>query len=325
VQKHNEDGEMMRRRLLVGILPLVGVLTIGAPMLGHNWADAAATPQLPVSNSFAASFAAGFGQPATPPPGANRPNCKPSAQHPNPVVLVHGTAENMNDNWRGASPLLANNGYCVFAFNYGGATPNSPIQGTGEIKAGAGQLATFVNQVLASTGASKVDIVGHSQGGMMPRAYIKYFGGAGKVGKLVGITPSNNGTTLDGLTQLGQQLGLLQQANFLLNLTAPALAEQEVGSAFLTALNAGGETVPGVSYTVIATNGDEVVTPFTNAFLPAAPNVRNITVQNQCAKDMTDHLEAPYDPITLTDMLNALDPAHPRQVPCVAVRPIVGP
>ena len=311
--------------MLAGVLPLVGALAVGTPMLGHNWADAATTPQLPVSNSFAASLAAGFGQPATPPPGANKPNCKPSAQHPRPVVLVHGTAENMNDNWRGAAPLLANNGYCVFAFNYGGATANSPLQGLGEIKASAGQLATFVNQVLASTGAAKVDIVGHSQGGMMPRAFIKYFGGAAKVGTLVGITPSNNGGTVSGLTQLVQQIGVLRPVNIFLGLTAPALTEQQVGSAFLTALNAGGETVPGVSYTVIATNGDEVVTPFTNAFLPAAPNVKNITVQDQCAKDRTDHLEAPYDPITLTDMLNALDPGHPRPVPCVSVRPIVGP
>ena len=62
--------------------------------------------------------------------------------------------------------------------------------------------------------------------------------------------------------------------------------EQEQGSAFLTNLNATA-TVPGVQYTVIESKDDEVVTPFTNAFLPAASNVTNITVQNQCPQDMT--------------------------------------
>jgi len=101
--------------------------------------------------------------------------------------------------------------------------------------------------------------------------------------------------------------------------------EQEVGSAFLTNLNAGGETVPSVTYTVIESNADEVVTPYTSAFLPAASNVTNILVQNQCILDGSDHLEIAYDPIALTDVLNALDPAHKRSIPCQVVLPITGP
>ena len=79
------------------------------------------------------------------PPGANNWSCRPSAAHPYPVVLVHGTFANMDDNWQAAAPLLANHGYCVFAFNYGGSAASSPIQGTGDITASAAQLATFVN------------------------------------------------------------------------------------------------------------------------------------------------------------------------------------
>jgi triacylglycerol esterase/lipase EstA (alpha/beta hydrolase family) len=278
----------------------------------------------PVNHSFSAGFIAGFLNPTQPPAGANNWSCKPSAAHPFPVVLVHGTIENMNDNWGGASPLLANNGYCVFAFNYGGSSPVAPIQATGPIAKGAAQLATFVNRVLAATGVSKVDIVGHSQGGMMPRYYIKYLGGASKIDKLVALTPSNNGTTIDGLTQLVTQLGILEPTSNILNVACPACVEQEVGSAFLTALNAGGETVAGIRYTVITTRGDEVVTPYSSAFLPPAPNVKNITVQDQCGLDASDHLEISYDPIALTDVLNALDPAHPRPIVCQLVLPIIG-
>ncbi|MEK8173949.1 hypothetical protein NKH77_48460 [Streptomyces sp. M19] len=166
---------------------------------------------------------------------------------------------------------------------------------------------------------------GHSQGGgPLPRYYLKHTPDAGdKVGKLIGITPSNHGTTLDGLTELGSTLHVLEPINGFLDKTAPALVEQEIGSDFNKALDEGGDTVPGVDYTVIASQYDEVVTPYTNGYLTAGPGatVRNIHVQDSCAKDYTDHLEAPYDPITLTHVLNALDPAHPREVTCQTVLP----
>ncbi|MCW3019114.1 MAG: lipase [Solirubrobacterales bacterium] len=54
-----------------------------------------------------------------PPPGANDWSCRPTAQHPYPVVLVPGTLENMAGNWYTLSSLLSNEGYCVFALNYG--------------------------------------------------------------------------------------------------------------------------------------------------------------------------------------------------------------
>jgi hypothetical protein len=92
----------------------------------------------------------------------------------------------------------------------------------------------------------------------------------------------------------------------------------------LASLNAGGETVPGVNYTVIESRDDEVVTPYTSAFLTGS-NVTNITVQNQCPLDQSDHLEIAADPIAMADMLNALDPAHPVRVPCLAVLPVTGP
>jgi triacylglycerol esterase/lipase EstA (alpha/beta hydrolase family) len=159
---------------------------------------------------------------------------------------------------------------------------------------------------------------------MMPRYYLKFLGGAGKVHTLVGLSPSNHGTTVDGVTTLTHLLGLLSAFSTGLNLTCPSCKQQLAGSAFLTRLNAGGDTVPGVSYTVIQTRNDEVVTPYASAFL-SGPGVTNITVQDQCAADQTDHLEISYDPVALADMLNALDPAHPVPVPCVPVLPLTGP
>jgi pimeloyl-ACP methyl ester carboxylesterase len=59
------------------------------------------------------------------------------------------------------------------------------------------------DQVLTATGAAKVDLAGHSQGGMMPRYYLNDLGGTAKVSSLVALAPANYGTTLAGLTTLG--------------------------------------------------------------------------------------------------------------------------
>src|SRR5947199_36638 len=79
--------------------------------------------------------------------------------------------------------------------------------------------------------------------------------------KLVGLEPSNNGTSFFDIVTLGWLISLLEPVNQFLSGPCKACTEQEAGSAFISALNAGGETAPGVSYTVIATSKDEVVTP----------------------------------------------------------------
>lgn len=299
---------------VLGVVPLA---TAAGPA-----AAASTTPSVsnrPVPYSFAAGIAAELLTPGAAPPGSNDFGCKPTAAHPYPVVLVHGTFGNMTDSWQALSPLLANHGYCVFALNYGGAA-GSIFQGYEEIAAGAGQLSAFIDQVLSATGAAKVDIVGHSQGGMLPRYYLDFLGGADKVDALVGLSPSNHGTTLDGL--FGLLAAFPGGSSFLGSLCA-ACTEQAAGSSFLTTLNAGGDTVSGVRYTVISTRYDEVVTPYTSQFL-SGPSVTNITLQNQCGLDFADHLAVIYDPVALNDVLNALDPAHQVPVGCTLVLPVLG-
>jgi triacylglycerol esterase/lipase EstA (alpha/beta hydrolase family) len=283
----------------------------------------AASASLPVNYNFLAGVAAALVNPNASPPGANNWSCRPSAAHPYPVVLVNGTGEDMADGFSALSPLLVDNGYCVFAANFGGS-PGNLLQGIGDITQSAAQLASFVNQVLGTTGAAKVDLVGHSQGGMMPRYYLKFLGGAPKVQTLVGLAPSNHGTTLDGLATLETELAtVLPGVSSALGAACEACAQQIAGSPFLTTLNAGGDTVAGPTYTVIETRNDEIVTPYTSAFL-SGPNVTNIVLQNVCPLDQTDHIGIADDTVALHLVLNALDPAHPQAVPCVPVLPILG-
>lgn len=245
--------------------------------------------------------------------GWNDYSCRPSAAHPRPVVLVHGTFANSVDNWLGLAPYLVRRGYCVYALDHG-RLPGVPfVHGLGPLDKSAEQLRTFVDTVLAATGAAETDLVGHSQGGLMPRHYLRFLGGAAKVNALVGIAPDHHGTTLAGLARL---LPHFPGAGHLLSTATPALADQLVGSAFLTRLNAGGDTVPGVRYTVIATRYDEVVTPYRSQYL-VGPNVRNVLVQDLCALDLSTHAVIGLaDRIAFHEVANALDPAHATPTTC---------
>jgi triacylglycerol esterase/lipase EstA (alpha/beta hydrolase family) len=252
---------------------------------------------------------------SAPSTGWNDYSCKPSAAHPDPVVLVHGTFANSTDNWLVLAPYLEARGYCVFSLDYG-QLPGVPlVHGLGPIDKSAVQLQTYVDTVLAATGAAKVDLVGHSQGGMMPRYYLKFLGGAAKVDTFVGIAPDNHGTTLDGLTKL---LPYFPGAEDVISAATPALADQIAGSAFLTKLNAGGDTVPGVHYTVIATRYDEVVTPYSSQFLSGS-DVHNVLIQNLCSLDLSEHaLLGLTDRIAFHEVANALDPAHATTTTCLS-------
>lgn len=252
---------------------------------------------------------------SAPSTGWNDYSCKPSAAHPRPVVLVHGTLANSVDNWLALAPYLEHRGYCVFSLDYG-QLPGVPFfHALGPMDKSAEQLSAFVDKVLAATGAGKADLVGHSQGGMMPRYYLKFLGGAAKVNALVGIAPNNHGTTLSGLTKL---LPYFPGAEDLLTAATPALAQQIVGSEFMTRLNAGGDTVPGVHYTVIATQYDEVVTPYRTQFL-SGPDVKNVLIQDLCPLDLSEHaLIGITDRIAFHEVANALDPAHATATTCAS-------
>ncbi len=304
---------------------------LAAPVVAAGMAAALALSALPARasslpmDSEASAFfnSTLFWNYEAPPPGANV-SCTPSAAHPYPVVLVEGTFSSMYNSFGAISPDLADNGYCVYAFNYGQTIPFTEFHAMGDIRTSAAELSTEVSNVLASTGAAKVDLVGWSQGGMMPRYYIDDLGGAATVNMLVALAPPNYGTTVDGLATLVGHLGLLGVATGLLSIACQACDQQLQGSSFLSSLNRT-PTVPGVKYVVIETADEDVVTPYTNAFLPAAPNVRNITLQSQCPQDASDHLSIGYDSNALQDMVNALGPDSPGFQPaCAAVGPVFG-
>lgn len=312
-------------RARVAVLAIVAAATLTAFQLPH---PASAAPSYPVPYTMLAGAAAEALSPGASPPGSNNWDCKPTAAHPEPVVLVHGLLANMTDNWQTISPLLADHGYCVFALTYGAdpglLPPLDQLGGLQPMEQSAPELGAFINRVLAATGAAKVDIVGHSEGATMPYYYMKVLGGAAKVARYVGLAPAFHGTTMNGLSSLLSVIAAGDPGgSALVTQLCGSCQEFLPGSSFLASLDASAPALPGVAFTDIVTEFDEVVTPYTSGYL-TGPNVTNIAVQDQCPLDLADHAALAADPVAAQDVLNALDPAHAVAPPCTVVLPYIG-
>ncbi|MGJ5669934.1 lipase family alpha/beta hydrolase [Rhodococcus aetherivorans] len=320
------------RRITVAVM--AAALTAAGPALPTAAADTTDAASLPaLLESMGPS-----------PAGANNLDCVPSPEHPRPVVLVHGTRMDMTSSWAVAAPQLADLGYCVYALNYGGirslVDPGLMIWGVGSIEESAKQLGEFVDAVRAHTGADRVDLVGHSQGGPVSRQYLRFEGGAdpadparNEVDKLVMLGATNHGTTFNGMQQLYSlfaRLGLGNQewatervAQMVFGIAG---RQQLIGSRVLARLNSGTETLPGIDYTSIATRQDTVATPPENAFLqPGADSaVHNVWVEDVCPTSPADHLALLELPESLHLVKSALDPHYAETVPAPCTAPPAG-
>ncbi|MDV6264673.1 esterase/lipase family protein [Rhodococcoides yunnanense] len=240
----------------------------------------------PTAGSFAEAFAYSIAHPGVTPPGSNDYTCVPSAQHPEPVVLVHGFLENSYDNWASLSPKLTEAGYCVFAIDYGNTGPVPALGALESIPESAAELSTFVDSVLAATGAEKVSIVGHSKGGTVPRYYTRFLGGDRTVARIVALSPPNYPT-----------------------------AGPPVQDDVLQRLNEGNDTVSGIEYTTIVTRYDQIVVPYTASLLTGAGNT-NVVLQDVCPANVVEHTGISYDPLAQRLVQNALDPENALPISC---------
>ena len=301
------------RRLSVLIALLMSV-----PVLAGT-ADAAGD-EYPVPYNFVPYAVVGGTQADA--PGSNDWSCAPTRRHPRPVVLVHGTFGNQSTNWQTYAPLLANEGYCVFALTYGvdetGGPATEKFGGMTRMQDSARELKAFVAKVLRATGARRVDLVGHSQGTLMPNYYVKFLDGDRFVDRYVSLAPLWHGT------QVAEPAGLFTPVVGADDESTPfcvACGQFTAGSTFMKKMRKGGVAVEGVKYTNIMTENDELVVPYTSG---REKGMRNVVLQDHCATDRTDHFEIASDPVAAAIVLNALDPKHPRPVPCTVVAPFVG-
>lgn len=238
-----------------------------------------------------------------------------SASHPNPVVLLHGTMDS-DRAWDALTPLLRTNGYCVYSLNYGD-DPRTPLlgYGIGPITRSVAQVAGFIEQVLRRTGATQVDLVGHSQGGVIAEYYTKDPRGAAQVHAAIMLAPPTYGTTFNGLVTLADRSRAVRETvdAAVDSLICPACADMTANSPFITDLDTGPIAHAGVRYAVLATRYDTVVTPAGSASFIPEPGVTNQYIQDLCPTTKTTHQQLPRDPIAMRWVLTQLALAEPAQ------------
>ncbi|HIW92727.1 MAG TPA: alpha/beta fold hydrolase [Candidatus Corynebacterium avicola] len=191
-------------------------------------------------------------------------HAKPSPERPYPVVLIHGTISAKNQ-WQNLVLTLREQGYAVFAPDYG-------MHGTQDVLESATDIDAYLKQVLSATGAEKLDIVGHSQGGLIARYWINEMGGADKVHHLVTLSSPHHGTTVRGLLAdvlTANEATARVAESVVTRFMGPAGMQQVVGSPLITTMTTGPETRPGIRYSCLATRNDTTVVPFETAFLKA--------------------------------------------------------
>jgi triacylglycerol esterase/lipase EstA (alpha/beta hydrolase family) len=226
----------------------------------------------------------------------------------NPILLIPGTnldpGSNYSWNYERAFAAL-NWPYCAVTL---------PYHTMGDIQV-AGEYVVYALRTMAATAGRRVDILGYSQGGMLPRWALRFWPDTrALVHAYVALDPSNHGT-LDANAACQRQC-------------PPADWQQAAGSHFVSALNSYTETFAGIYYTVIFSRTDEIVVPNLDAsgsssLHTGAGYIANIAVQDICPGDTSEHLAmGSYDPVGYALAVDAFsheglgDPARVPRTAC---------
>lgn len=187
-----------------------------------------------------------------------------------PVLVVAGFTETTNQ-LQTLLGNLKNAGFTAFGMQL---PSTNGIPGCGDIAQSAQAVANQARQVLSQTGASQLNVIGHSEGGLELRYYTKNLGGGAQVVRYVSLATPQHGTS---------------QASGGFTFGCQAVAEMAPNSAFLNALNSPTDVPGPVVYTALATTKDTVVTPAPQAsFLQNGGT--NATVQQFCPNDNASHV-----------------------------------
>jgi triacylglycerol esterase/lipase EstA (alpha/beta hydrolase family) len=181
-------------------------------------------------------------------------------------------------------------------------------QGTGtqDLRDQAADLAEAVDRALDGSGASSVDLVGYSAGGVVVRYYVAELGGGSKVRRVVTLASPHHGTDLAALAgALGSQA------------CPEACRQLDPDSDLLRQLNAGDETPDGPVWVAIWTDDDKTVVPPDSGSLDGA---LDLSVQSVCPDDTVGHPDVPRDPTVIAMVEAVLDrPRVARPGPDVCV------
>jgi triacylglycerol lipase len=174
-----------------------------------------------------------------------------SSMAQDPILFVHGWSESASL-WSTMIKNFEKDGYpksYLSAYSYNTSQSNK-IDAEKEV-------ASHVESLLKATGASKVDIISHSMGSLNTRWYIKFDGGESKVDDWVSLGGPNHGTETANACSF-----------------QVSCQEMQIGSKFLSELNAGDETPGVVNYGTWWSPCDEIINPDESVILSGATNTK---------------------------------------------------
>ena len=210
-----------------------------------------------------------------------------------PILLVPGT---------GLTPQVNFGWNYMRAFDRMGlrwCAVTLPQDATGDIQV-AGEYVVSALRTMAKQSGRQVDVVGYSQGGMVPRWALRFWPDTrALVDDVIGLSPSNHGT-------------LVADAACTARPCTPANHQQASQANFIRALNSGAETFAAIDYTVAYTNADEIVVPnagptASSALYGGSGQVANIALQEICPANAAEHFAiGSYDAVGFAVVADAL-------------------
>jgi triacylglycerol lipase len=210
-------------------------------------------------------------------------------QKPGPILLVpgYGGSETALDDLRSA---LEQQGRDATVVHLAG-------DGTGDLESQVPVLDRAVRAALRRSGASSVDVVGYSAGGVVARLWVAD-GGAALVRRVVMLGTPNHGTDLAGLASAVAP-----------DFCPTACQQLAPDSDLIRRLNAGDETPSGPTWVSIWSDDDRVVFPPDSASLDGAVDV---DLQSTCGNvGEVSHGDLPTDRAVVSVLRAVLGPGPP--------------
>ena len=183
-----------------------------------------------------------------------------------------------------------------------------PGNGTGDLNEAAEVLGTAAREAMTRTGATSVDVIGYSAGGIVARLWVAD-SGADVTRRVVTLGSPNHGTSLADLA-----------GTLAIDACPEACRQLATDSDVLRRLNSGDETPAGPTWVSIWTTRDQTVTPPDTARLDGAVN---LPVQSVCADATVGHSDLPSAPLVQAMVLAELEAGEPvplTDADCVRLR-----
>ncbi|MEW5848252.1 MAG: lipase [Myxococcota bacterium] len=210
-----------------------------------------------------------------------------------PVILVHGTSVLPEENWGWVYlRTLSARGLQV-------CTVALPVRALGDIQEASQYVVHAIRTVHARTGR-RVDVLGHSQGGLEPRWALKWW-------------PDTRDMVDDLVT-----LATPHHGSWLANVLSPlpcalkACLQMRRGSSFLEVLNRDDETPGAIDYTSLYSITDHAVLPASGQASALLEGAVNLAIQDVCPGRVVMHLAFAWDPVVVALVVDAL--THPGGV-----------